>query len=86
MHRHSHLENFSMSEHKTILTNPKIAPEKSFFREIISAISKKLASLFRREQILLGPIQSGINQEPVNPDWLEEINTATTKDLKKNEN
>jgi hypothetical protein len=86
IHRHSHLENFSMPEHKTTLTNPKIAPQKTFFGKIVSAISQKLAALFRREQTLLKPIQSGINQEPVSPDWLEEINTATTKDLKKNEN
>jgi NAD-dependent SIR2 family protein deacetylase len=84
--RHSHIENFSMSNYEIISINSNSASRKSFISKIVSALPKRLAGLFRREQVLLKPVQSGINQEPVNPDWLEEVNTSTVKDLKKNEN
>lgn len=86
-HRHSHMENFSMSKHETISIPTNSSSGKSFAEKIISAIPKRLAWLFRREVISQEPAKSKVNQEqPVNPDWLEEINTTTAKDLKKNEN
>jgi hypothetical protein len=82
----SHLENFSMSNREIFPVNPIIAPRKSFVEKIISAISK-LAKPFRQDVTSHQPAKSNVDAErPVNPDWLEEINITTAKDLKKNEN
>jgi SIR2-like domain len=86
-HRHSHLDNVSLSNREMAFSNQISLPRRSFVRKIISTISQKLARQFRRELIVEQPAKSGPNQEqPVNPDWLEEINTTTAKGLKKNEN
>jgi hypothetical protein len=57
------------------------------WKNIVTSIINWFAQLFRWQVWSDQPDKSVVEQkQSVNPDWLEEINTTTAKELKKNEN